>query len=328
MVASAENACFSEIICNKSPNCVEFFKQKEAGPILLGYTWENYVTICVLHLPQLEPDIEEYNYENLTDIDHGSSVLTMKWSPKTSMSIHPVGLIFCTIGIDFQLRLFTLNNKMEVSVKILGEHKSFINDCCFEPSQGNIVASVGDDKKCRMWDVETGEVAMVIPLSSPGRNVLWNINDPTKLVVGEQNGCIRAYNSTTFQPVFTLNSMQSIGNMMSCDWSILNPVKIGAVIGKQWFVWNIQKGSLPESSGTAHHGSSQEFKWSNIHDGIFSTRGRGPDNQFHLYFEHGDQVVISTETKVGTGHSWHNLLPICAVSDDRKILLYDMELLQ
>ena len=32
-----------------------------------------------------------------------------------------------------------------------------------------------------MWEVETGEVAMVIPLSSPGRNVLWNVNDPTKV---------------------------------------------------------------------------------------------------------------------------------------------------
>ena len=40
------------------------------------------------------------------------------------------------------------------------------------------------------------------------------------------------------------------------------------------------------------------------------------------------KIVISTETKVGDGHSWHNLLPICAVSDDRKILLYDMELIQ
>lgn len=92
-MASYENACFSEIICNKSPNCVEFFKQKSAGPVLLGYTWENFVTICVLHMPQLENDIEEYNYENLTDIDHGASVLKMRWSPKTSMSIHPVGLV-------------------------------------------------------------------------------------------------------------------------------------------------------------------------------------------------------------------------------------------
>jgi len=37
--------------------------------------------------------------------------------------------------------------------------------------------------------------------------------------------------------------------------------------------------------------------------------------------------VISSETKAGEGHSWHNLLPICAVSDNRKIILYDMELM-
>lgn len=325
-MVSGDNACFSEIICNKSPSCVEFFKQRTTCETLLGYTWENYVTICVLHLPQLESDLEEYNYENLTDINHGASVLKMRWSPKTSLQVHPVGLIFCTIGVDFQLRLFTINNKMEVDRQILGEHKSFINDCCFEPTQGNEVASVGDDKKCRIWDVETGEVAMVIPLSSPGRNVLWNVNDPTKLIVAEQNGRIRGYNSSTYQPIFSLSCIHATGDLMSCDWSVLNPMKIGAVVGKQWFIWDIQKGSLPELSGTAHHGSSQEFKWSNVHDGIFSTRGRGPDNQFHLYLEYGEQTVISIDTKVGEGHSWHSLLPICAVSGNRKIMLYDMEL--
>lgn len=93
MVSNESSACFSEIICNKSPSCVEFFHQKAPGPTLLAYTWEHYVTICVLHLPQLEPDTAEYNYENLIDIDHGPSVLKMSWSPKTSMLVHPIGLM-------------------------------------------------------------------------------------------------------------------------------------------------------------------------------------------------------------------------------------------
>ena len=39
-----------------------------------------------------------------------------------------------------------------------------------------------DDKKCRIWDAVSGEVAMVLPLSSPGRNILWNVNDPNKVI--------------------------------------------------------------------------------------------------------------------------------------------------
>ena len=90
---SEESTCFAEIVTNKSPNCVEFFHQREPGPVLLAYTWDNYVTICVLHFPQLEPDVEEFTYENLTDIQHGPSVMKVAWSPKTSMLIHPVGIM-------------------------------------------------------------------------------------------------------------------------------------------------------------------------------------------------------------------------------------------
>ena len=89
----ADTDCFSEIICNKSPKCVSFFYQNEPGPSLLAYSWGDNVTIAVLHFPQLEDDVDEYNYENLTDIDHECSVVSMSWSPKTSMSNHPVGIM-------------------------------------------------------------------------------------------------------------------------------------------------------------------------------------------------------------------------------------------
>ncbi|XP_057314259.1 nucleoporin Nup37-like [Hydractinia symbiolongicarpus] len=322
---SNERSCFAEIITNKSPNYVDLFHQKDAGPVLLAHTWENFVTLSVLHFPQFEPNIEEFTYENLTDIEHGPSILKCAWSPRTSMLIHPVCIIFCTIGLDFQLRLVSVDNKMKVSIKIIGQHKSFVNDCSFQPIRGNQVASVGDDKKCRIWNVDSCEEEMCIPLTSAGKSVKWNPNDPTKLLVAEQNGCVRLYDTVNYQPVLSLNCLRATSGLSSCDWSILNPLKIGAVIGKEWHVWDMSRGSLPVSSGQAHTGCGREFRWSNCNDAMFSTRGT-PNNQAKVFLGE-DKLPISIQTKVGHGISWHNLLPVCAIGGNRKILLYEVDVL-
>jgi len=324
MIQKTEAGCFSEIICTKSPQCVEFFHQQEAGPVLLCYTWDNYVTVSVLHFPQLESDVEEYTYENLTDMNHKVAATNVAWSPKTSMLNHPVGIIFCTSSIDFKLRVFTVDNKMKVDVNNLGEHSSFINDISYEPIHGKEIASVGDDKKCRVWSVEESKQIACIPLTSAGKTVNFNINDPGKLLVGEENGRIRMYDTATYQPIFSLQSVQPSTGLISCDWSLVNTTKIGAVIGKQWLIWDTTKGSLPEVSGQAHSGMATDFKWSNISDSIFATRGR-PDNQIKIYFTHENKITSSTATKIGNGFSWHNLLPIYAVGANRKIMLFDLE---
>jgi len=324
-----ESSCFAEIIAEKSPNAVEFFSQREPGPVLLGYCWENYVTIVVLHLPQLEADVEEFTHENLTDVKHDSSVLKLAWSPRTSMVLHPVGLIFCTISSDHQLRLFTLDNKMEVTVKVIGAHSTFINDCSFEPTNGAVMASVGDDKKCQIWNVEDSKLDHCLPLTSPGKVVRWNPNDVGKLMVAEQNGCIRVYDASTWLPLFSLTCIPTASlnasGLASCDWSIANPTKIGAVIGKHWYIWDTSRGSLPQSSAQAHLDGGEEFRWCNVSKEIFSTRGR-PGNQAKVYLSSDDNKTnITITTKIGNGMSWHNLLPICAVGANRKILLFDLE---
>ncbi|XP_065669059.1 nucleoporin Nup37 [Hydra vulgaris] len=321
---SLESSFFAEIITNKSPNSVEFFHQQESGPVLLAYTWDNYVTICVLHFPELEHDISEFTYENLTDIDHGSSATKIAWSPKTSMLVHPVGIVFATIGLDCSLKYYQVNNKMEVSAKLLGSHRSFINDCSFEPSKGREVASVGDDKKCRIWDSDTCEEIMCLPLTSAGKSVKWNINDNGKLLVGEQNGTIRLYDVFSYLPLFTLSCLNASSVLTSVDWSLLDPQKIGCVAGKYWYIWDVSKGSIPESSGVAHSDSAHEFRFSNIDARIYSTRGR-PENEFKVYFSHKDKIPVSTLTKIGNGLSWHNLLPMVAIGANRKVALYSLQ---
>ena len=316
-------SCFAEIITDKSPNCVEFFHQREAGPVFLAYCWDNYVTLSVLHFPQLESDLEEFNHENLTDVKHDSSVLKLAWSPMTSMVSHPVGMIFCTICFDHQIRLVSLNNKMEVTMTIIGKHSTFINDCTFEPVGGRIIATVGDDKKCKIWNVEDCKIEHCIPLTSPGKCVRWNPNDAGKMMVAEQNGCIRVYNANNYLPLFSLTCIPTSG-LSSCDWSVVNPRKVGAIIGKNWYVWDTSKGSLPQLSAPAHSDGGKEFRWCNVSKEIFSTRGR-PGNQTKIYLSSDGKASMTIPTKIGCGMSWHNLLPICAVGSNRKILLFDLE---
>lgn len=62
-----------------------------------------------------------------------------------------------------------------------------------------------------------------------------------QLLVAEQNGNIRLYETSTYQPIMSLNSLHVTGDLMACDWSILNPMKVGAVVGKHWVVWDVSK---------------------------------------------------------------------------------------
>jgi len=323
----SESACFAEITTDKSPNCVEFFHQQDVGPVLLGYSFENYVTLVVLHFPKLEPDVAEFTHEILTDVKHESSVLRLAWCPRTSMVSHPFQLIFATVCLDHTIRLFTLNNQMEVTMATIGKHNTFINDCAFEPSTGNILATTGDDNKCRIWNVSdnvSGETSEhCIPLTSPGKAVRWNGSDVGKLLVAEQNGCIRMYDATNFAPIFSLTCTPSSG-LTSCDWSLVNPSKIGATIGKNFYVWDTEKGSLPQVSAPAHNEGAQTFRWCNVSEEIFSTHGR-PGNETKVFLSANEKATMTITSKVGCGMSWHNILPVCVIGSNRKLLLFDLE---
>jgi len=321
----SDTACFAEITTDKSPNCVEFFHQRDMGPVLLAYSCNNYVTLVVLHFPKLEADVDEFTHEILTDVKHDCSVVSVSWCPRTSMVSHPFQLIFSTVCLDHNIRLFTLNNQMEVTMTTVGKHDSFINDCAFEPSTGNVIASTGDDNKCRIWNVEDGDAEMehCIPLTSPGKAVRWNASDIGKLLVAEQNGCIRLYDATNYLPMFSLTCVPTSG-LTSCDWSLVNPSKIGATIGKNWYIWDTAKGSLPQACGLAHNEGGQAFKWCNASEEIFSTHGR-PGNETKVFLSPTEKASMTVSSKVGYGLSWHNVLPICAIGSNRKILLFDLE---
>ena len=246
------------------------------------------------------------------------------------MTSHPFQLIFATVCLDHNIRLFTLNNQMEVTMVTIGKHTTFINDIAFEPTTGSILATTGDDNKCRIWNVGDdcegdGDMAEhCIPLTSPGKAVRWNSSDVGKLLVAEQNGCIRMYDASNYAPLFSLTCSIPSSGLTSCDWSLVNPSKIGATIGKNFYTWNTEKGSLPITTGPAHNEGAQLFRWCNVSQEIFATHGR-PGNETKVFLSSNEKSSMTITSKVGCGMSWHNILPVCVIGSNRKLLLFDLE---
>jgi WD40 repeat protein len=54
----------------------------------------------------------------------------------------PVSTRFCTAGGDKKLRCFSVDLKNNSTVQMLDGHESYINDCVFNPIQGDAIASV------------------------------------------------------------------------------------------------------------------------------------------------------------------------------------------
>ena len=70
-------------------------------------------------------------------------------------------------------------------------HKGVINDLCTHPSDETLLASVGDDCVCRIWDLQQGQQRSEFKLGSPGMSVRWHECDPVKVgvVISCQGGC-------------------------------------------------------------------------------------------------------------------------------------------
>lgn len=58
-------------------------------------------------------------------------------------------------------------------------------------------------------------------------------------MVAEKNGTIRFYDLITQQAILSLECEQT--PLMSADWCLKNTLKIGAVAGSDWLIWDITR---------------------------------------------------------------------------------------
>ena len=77
-------------------------------------------------------------------------------------------------------------------LQILEGHSDFINSLTFDPDTGDQLASVGDDRWCRLWDREGNQRSF--PLGVPGMSVCWHKEEPMKVSLVETNYFLSVWN--------------------------------------------------------------------------------------------------------------------------------------
>ncbi|PVD28992.1 hypothetical protein C0Q70_11589 [Pomacea canaliculata] len=176
------------------------------------------------------------------------------------------------------------------NLQVLQGHTDFVNAVTFDPSEGQRVASTGDDLTCRVWNVEAQEEEIVFRLTAPGMAVAWHSDEPLKLMVGQKDGLIRFFSLDNQLPVMSLSC--GVSPLMDCDWSPHNSLLAGAVAGTDWVVFDTSRSSMPLERRQAHAEGAQRFRWSRCHESLLATLGR-PERQIHVFNTRHQQVVTA-----------------------------------
>uniref|UniRef100_A0A4W3IZQ5 Nucleoporin Nup37 n=1 Tax=Callorhinchus milii TaxID=7868 RepID=A0A4W3IZQ5_CALMI len=295
--------------CEECVHVAEFspFGSGLAGG-LLAYGGRNYVVVGTCSFQEEDTEIKGVEYNTLKTFHRGIRVDAIAWSPETKLDTVPQVLRLCTADADNKLRLLTSDLKDENGWKVIEGHADYINDLVFEPNDGKQIASVSDDHTCRIWDLEGNQKASFL-LHSPGMSVCWHPEESFKLMVAEKNGIIRFYDLVTLQAILSLDCGQM--PLMSADWCLGNTIKVGAVSGKDWFIWDITRS-----------------RWSRASENLFATTGCPGKINSQLLVHHlgHPQAIMIGSASVASGLSWHRTLPLCVIGGDHKLLFWMTEM--
>lgn len=66
-----------------------------------------------------------------------------------------------------------------------------------------------------------------------------SLSASSQLMVAEKKGTVRFYDLVTQQAILSLDSGQM--PLMSADWCLTNTIKVGAVVGSDWVIWDITR---------------------------------------------------------------------------------------
>eukprot|EP01135_Chromosphaera_perkinsii_P010616 Nk52_evm16s2192 gene=Nk52_evmTU16s2192 len=312
----------SVLKCSEAVHAVEFCPYQHAES-LLAYGTETKITLMRMRSSDNE-DILGDEVEHLLDIHHGNSrVDCLAWSPQTQVSPQ-MNFTLCSGGADFKIRVYSgtwTGADWKTAQEMLPGHSSYINEVAFSPTQGEFIASVGDDLNCKLWDIKTLEEKFVFRLNSPGMSVCWHEKEPFKLMVAEKSGIIRFYNLNNYTPVISFKC--PFGPLLSADWALGNESSIGAVAGGRWVVWDVSNPGTTPQNGQAHS-SAVEFRWAKVSPSTFATRARSETLKFYNTGYSHVPTVHSQPGVIG-GMSWHGSKPLCVTGGDSCLHFWDVE---
>ncbi|XP_064397452.1 nucleoporin Nup37-like isoform X2 [Halichondria panicea] len=246
----------------------------------------------------------------------GVGVSHFSWSPDTAHTEDGSGrYVFCTTGHSHQTITVYRCDVDSTTTESLPGHTSYINDLTFHPCDSSLLASVGDDRICRVWDLNEGQVRSEFRLKSPGVAVKWHPQDPAKLLVAEKSGRVRLYDLATEVPIMCLET--GTAPLMSVDWSPSNSLYVGGVASGSWFVWDVSQSSRPLECRSVYQGPSSLFSWCPQSEGVFATVGLGRQLKVH-HLGH-QKIPISCDLPVVTDISWHARIPLLAAAVDKQL---------
>ncbi|XP_035003843.1 nucleoporin Nup37 [Hippoglossus stenolepis] len=321
---SSRSASYT-VPCEDYVHVVEFSPFTSGTPAsLLAYGGNQYVVVGTCLFPEEDMELEGVELNVLRAFHHELRVDALAWSPESRLDRIPT-IRFCTAAADRKLRLLTSDLQDRHEVKVMEGHTSYINHLVFEPSEGKQIASVSDDHTCRVWDLD-GNESITLRLRSPGISVCWHPEEVFKLMVAEKKGTIRFYDLVTQQAILSLDCGQS--PLMSADWCLTNTIKVGAVAGNDWLIWDITRSSYPQEKRPAHIDKARLFKWSRANENLFATTGCPGKISSQLLIHHlgHPQPVMIGSATVGSGLSWHRTLPLCVIGGDRKLCFWMTEM--
>jgi len=226
----------------------------------------------------LNSNTDKWELIQVLDIHHGTRVERMAWSPKTDDN----NICLCTIGAaDKKLRYFQLATRLDNNVSentILGTHSDYINGCAFNLSDqsnfspGTVLASVSDDHKCSIWNIETRQEMATLYLKSPGMAVSWHQSVADQLMVAEQLGSIKIYDVRSGAVVNSLQTKEV--PLQDAHWSPSDESQIGVVAGLSWYIWTVNQGVRPSVlQALAHMDGVSTFRWSLTNPNFFACSG-------------------------------------------------------
>ncbi|MBN3303686.1 nucleoporin Nup37 [Amia ocellicauda] len=312
--------------CEDYIHVVEFSPFDSGCPVaLIAYGGNQYVVVGTCRFQEEDAEVDGIQYSPLRVFHHGVRVEAIAWSPESRLDMLPQQIRFCTAAADRKLRFVTSDLQDKYEVKEMEGHSDYINHLIFEPREGQQIASVSDDHTCRIWDLD-GKQTVSFLLRSPGMSVCWHPEEALKLMVAEKNGMVRFYDLVTQQAILSLESGQT--PLMSADWCFANTIKVGAVVGNDWIIWDITCSSYPKEKRAAHVDRARLFRWSKANENLFATTGcPGKINSQLLvhHLGHPQPVMIGSAT-VGAGLSWHRTLPLCVIGGDRKLSFWMTEM--
>lgn len=314
------------VSCEDYVHVVEFSPYDCGSPAsLLAYGGNQHVVVAACRFKEEDTEIEGVEFNTLQVFMHGVRVDAIAWSPETRLDKLPQVIRFCTAAADKKLRLWTSDLQNKHESKVMEGHTSYINQLVFEPIEGKQIASVSDDHTCRVWDLD-GNETISFTLRSPGVGICWHPEEAFKLMVAEKKGTIRFYDLVAQHAILSLDSGQV--PLMSADWCLTNTVKVGAVAGNDWVIWDITRSSYPLEKRPVHVDRGRHFRWSRAQENLFATTGYPGKIASQLLVHHlvHPQPVMIGSASVGAGLSWHRTLPLCVIGGDRKLFFWMTEI--